>query len=206
MSSLVIGIAGGTGSGKSTLTKNINKQFGDDVTIILHDNYYYPHDNLTYEERCLLNYDSPEAYDTQLLIKHLQDLKNGKTVTSPIYDYSVHNRSKETLEVKPTNIIIVEGILILQDTSLCDLLDVKIFVDTDSDIRILRRIKRDMLKRARSFESIYNQYLTTVKPMHELYVEPSKKNADLVILEGDKNKIALDLLFTKIKDHIDRKN
>lgn len=203
MSTLVIGIAGGSGSGKSTLTKNIKERFKDNVTVILHDDYYKAHDDLTYENRCLLNYDIPDAYDTSLLVKDLRKLKEGQSIVSPVYDYSVHNRSKSTKQVEPTSVIILEGILILEDLRLCDLCDIKIFVDTDADVRLLRRIKRDMNKRARSFESIYDQYLTTVKPMHELYVEPSKKNADLVILEGGKNQVALDLLYHRIQNHIE---
>lgn len=202
MDVLVIGIAGGSGSGKSTLTKNIKQKFGDDITVILHDDYYKAHDDLSYDERALLNYDCPDAYDTDLMIEHLKALKSGKSITCPVYDYSIHNRSDKTVEIKPSKVIIIEGILILESQRLCDLIDIKVFVDTDPDIRIIRRIKRDMKKRARSFESIVEQYILTVKPMHEMYVEPSKKNADLVILEGGKNQVALDLLLQKIKNHI----
>ena len=202
MDVLMIGIAGGSGSGKSTLTRLIKERFGDKVTVILHDDYYKAHDNMTYEERALINYDEPAAYDTDLLVRDLTLLKSGQQAVIPVYDYAVHNRSAETNTVQPNSVIVVEGILILADPALCDLFDIKVFVDTDADIRIIRRIKRDMRKRARSFESIVSQYMTTVKPMHERYVEPSKKNADIVILEGGKNAAALDLLYHKIANHI----
>ena len=203
MNVLLIGIAGGTGSGKSTLTENIKAAFGDDVTVLLHDDYYKRHDELTYDERVKLNYDSPDAYDTDLLIRDLSLLKSGREATVPVYDYTVYNRTDRTVTLSPTKVILVEGILVLSDPRLCELFDIRIFVDADADIRIIRRIRRDMLERARSYDSIVNQYLTTVKPMHERYVEPSKKNADFIVLRGGDNAVVLDLIYNKIKNHIE---
>jgi len=203
MGTMVIGIAGGTGSGKTTLTNNLKKHFGDKITVVYHDNYYKRHDEMTYEERCLLNYDIPQAFDTDMFVEHLKQLKNGQTIQCPVYDYTVHNRSDKVTEVQPSKVIIVEGILIFENKDLCDLMDIKVFVDTDADTRILRRAMRDMKERARSIESITQQYLSTVKPMHEKYVEPSKKNADIIVLEGGHNTVALDLLIHKIQDVLD---
>ena len=202
MDNLIIGIAGGTGSGKSTLTENIKQRFGDDVTVLLHDYYYKAHDELTYEERTQLNYDVPSAYDTDLMIRDLGLLKRGETAFAPVYDFAIYNRRPETQEIRPAKVIVVEGILVLEDRQLCDLFDIKVFVDADADVRVIRRIRRDMQKRGRSFDSIVAQYLTTVKPLHELYVEPSKKNADIVILHGGENTVALDLLYQKIANYI----
>lgn len=199
MDVLVIGIAGGTGSGKTTLTNNLKKHFGDDIAIVYHDNYYKRHDEMTYEERCLLNYDIPQAFDTDMFVDHLKQLKNGQSVECPVYDYTVHNRSDKVVKIEPRKVIIVEGILIFENKDLRDLMDIKVFVDTDADTRILRRAMRDMKERARSIESITQQYLSTVKPMHEKYVEPSKKNADIIVLEGGHNTVALDLLIHKIE-------
>ena len=199
---LTIGIAGGTGSGKTTLMKNIVSRFGDDVTVISHDNYYKRRDDLTYEERCGINYDEPAAFDTDLMIEHLARLRSGETIQCPVYDFTVHNRSDETLTIVPKRVIIVEGILIFADKGLLDLMDIKIFVDTDTDVRLCRRIKRDVNKRGRTLESVLTQYLTTVKPMHEMYVEPSKKYADLVVPEGGKNYVALDMIMGRIQRHI----
>lgn len=199
---MIIGIAGGTGSGKTTLTEQIMRRFGDDVSVIRHDNYYLAHDDLTYEERAALNYDCPEAYETSLLIHHLQELKEGRAVDSPVYDYKVHNRSAQTTRILPQKVILLEGILIFENPELCSQMDIKIFVDTDADVRILRRILRDVRDRARSLESVVDQYLTTVKPMHEQYVEPSKRNADIIVPEGGKNLVALDIIFTRIQNHI----
>ena len=202
MDVLVIGIAGGTGSGKTTLTNNLKRHFGDQITVVYHDNYYKRHDEMTYEERCLLNYDIPEAFDTQMFVQHLKQLKSNLPIDCPVYDYTIHNRSDQVVRIEPQKVIIVEGILVLESRELCDLMDIKVFVDTDADTRILRRAMRDMKERARSIESITQQYLTTVKPMHEKYVEPSKKNADLIIPEGGENRVALDLLIRKIEDFI----
>ena len=199
MDIMVIGIAGGTGSGKTTLTNNLKKHFGDQITVIYHDNYYKRHDEMTYEERCLLNYDIPQAFDTDMFVEHLKQLKNNQSVVCPVYDFTIHNRSDKVMEITPSKVIIVEGIMIFENQDLCDLLDIKVFVDTDADTRILRRAMRDMKERARSIESITNQYLTTVKPMHEKYVEPSKKNADVIVPGGGDNPVALDLLIHQIE-------
>lgn len=202
MDILTIGIAGGTGSGKTTITKRIMERFGSDVSVIYHDNYYKAHDNMSYEERSKLNYDHPDAFETDLMIRDLQALKRGENVLCPVYDYTVHNRSKDTILVKPAKVIIVEGILILADKRLCDEMDIRVFVDTDADVRILRRIIRDVNKRERTLESVVDQYLTTVKPMHEAFVEPSKKNAHIIIPEGGRNLVALDMLLGKIQTHL----
>ncbi|MEG2929355.1 MAG: uridine kinase [Oscillospiraceae bacterium] len=202
MDVLIIGIAGGTGSGKTTLTNNLKEQFGDEIAIVYHDNYYKRHDELSYEERCLLNYDIPQAFDTYMLVEQLKDLKNGRAIKCPVYDYTIHNRSDNFVEVQPRKVIILEGILIFENKELCDSMDIKVFVDTDADTRILRRAMRDMKERARTIESITSQYLTTVKPMHEKYVEPSKRNADIIVLEGGQNAVALDILVQKIKNFL----
>jgi len=191
---LVIGIAGGSGSGKTTLLKNIIQTFGPVITVISHDNYYKRHDEMTYEERCKLNYDEPAALETDLMVRQLEQLRRGEEIQCPVYDFTVHNRSDETTCIKPEKVIIVEGILIFADKALRDLMDIKIFVDADADIRICRRIKRDVNKRGRSLESVITQYQETVKPMHEKYVEPSKKYADIVVPEGGKNLVALAMI------------
>ena len=200
---LVIGIAGGTGSGKTTLMKNIIAQFENEITVLSHDNYYKRHDELTYEERCQLNYDEPAALETDLMAKHLEELRHGKAIDCPVYDFTVHNRSNETIRVEPKRVIIVEGILIFEDAELRDLMDIRIFVDTDADVRLCRRVKRDVNKRGRSLESVLTQYQQTVKPMHEKYVEPSKKFADIVVPEGGKNKVALAMIEGHIQRHLD---
>lgn len=202
MSVMIIGIAGGTGSGKTTLTKSLKEELADDVSIVYHDNYYKCNDHLPMEERVKLNYDHPDAFDTDLMIADLIKLKNGEEVECPTYDYSHHTRAKETVKVKPSSVIIVEGILIFQNEKLRELMDIKIFVDTDADERILRRIRRDVVERGRSIDSVINQYLTTVKPMHEQFVEPSKKEADIIIIGGGKNIVALDIIKRRIKHHI----
>lgn len=199
---LMVGIAGGSGSGKSTLTDNIVKRFGNEVTVVHHDNYYRAHNDLTYEERAALNYDCPDAYENELMAEQLRLLKAGRPVRCPVYDFTVHNRSTETLLIEPKPVIIVEGILILAEKELRDQLDIKIFVETDADTRLCRRIKRDMKKRGRSVESVLSQWQTTVKPMYELYVEPSRKNADIVVLEGGKNLVALSMITGEIEKHI----
>ncbi len=201
---LVIGIAGGSGSGKTTLTNQIASQFIEQVTIIKHDNYYKAHDDMTYEERCCLNYDHPNAFDTDLMIEHLKELKNGNKIECPVYDFTVHNRSKDTLTISPNKVIIVEGILIFENPELCDLMDVRIYVDTDADVRIIRRIKRDVIERARSLESVMNQYLDTVKPMHEQFVEPSKKNANIIVPEGGHNQAAMEMIQNYIRTYLDK--
>ena len=199
---LVIGIAGGTGSGKTTLMKNIVEAFGEDVTVLSHDNYYRRRDDLTYEERCRINYDEPAALETDLMAYHLELLRQGLGIDCPVYDFSQHNRSDETIRILPRKVIIVEGILIFADERLRDLMDIRIFVDTDADIRICRRIKRDVNKRGRSLESVIEQYQATVKPMHEKYVEPSKRFAHIVVPEGGKNLIALDMILGRIRRHL----
>ena len=201
---LVIGIAGGSGSGKTTLMKNLIARLGGEVTVVSHDNYYKRHDDMTYEERCLLNYDEPAAFDTSLMVYQLAELRRGFSVECPVYDFTVHNRSDETVTIVPERVIIVEGILIFESKELRDLMDVKIFVDTDDDIRLCRRIKRDVNKRGRSLESVLMQWQQTVKPMHELYVEPSKKYADLVVPEGGKNVVALDMIEWRIRKHLNK--
>jgi len=200
---LVIGIAGGTGSGKTTLMKNLIETFGDVVTVLSHDNYYKRHDELSFEERCALNYDEPAALDTSLLVYQLDQLIHGQEIDCPVYDFVQHNRSNETIHIVPKQVIIVEGIMIFADEDLRKLLDIKIFIDADADIRICRRIKRDVTKRGRSLESVINQYQQTVKPMHEKYVEPSKKFADIVVPEGGKNKVALTMIEGHIQRHLD---
>ena len=200
---LVIGIAGGTGSGKTTLMKNIIDRFGDVVTVLSHDNYYKRHDELTYEERCAINYDEPAALETDLMSRHLELLRHGEAIDCPVYDFTVHNRSDETIHVVPKKVIIVEGILIFEDRQLRELMDIKIFVDTDADVRLCRRIRRDVNKRGRTLESVLQQYQQTVKPMHEKYVEPSKKYADIVVPEGGKNLVALDMILLRIQRHLE---
>ena len=205
MDTMIIGIAGGTGSGKTTLTEKLKAEFGEDVSVLYHDNYYKSHSEMPYEERTKLNYDHPDAFDTDLMIRDIQALRRGETVRCPVYDYTIHDRSGETVEVRPTKVIIVEGILIFENQALRDLMDIKIFVDTDADVRILRRIMRDVKKRGRSLDSVVKQYLTTVKPMHEQFVEPSKRYADIVVLEGGHNLVALDMIMQRIQHHIDGK-
>ena len=200
---LVIGIAGGTGSGKTTLMNNLIKAFQEDVTILSHDNYYKRHDDLTYEERCQLNYDEPAALETDLMAQHLELLRQGQAIDCPVYDFTQHNRSNETIRIEPRKVIIVEGILIFENQPLRDLMDIRIFVDTDSDIRLCRRIKRDVNKRGRSLESVLQQYQETVKPMHEMYVEPSKKYANIIVPEGGKNLVALDMIMGRIQRHLE---
>jgi uridine kinase len=199
---LVIGIAGGSGSGKTTLMKNLVEKFGDHVTVVSHDNYYRRHDELTYEQRCLINYDEPAAFETDLMARHLDLLKQGQEIECPVYDYTIHNRSDEVVKISPRPVIIVEGILIFADEELRNLMDIRIFVDTDADVRLCRRIKRDVTKRGRTLESVLNQYQDTVKPMHEKYVEPSKKFANLVVPEGGKNYVALDMIIDRIQRHL----
>ena len=200
---LVIGIAGGSGSGKTTLMKNLIDKFGDVITVLSHANYYKRHDELSYEERCQLNYDEPGAFDTSLMIYQLDQLRHGQPIDCPVYDFSVHNRSNETIRIVPERVIIVEGILIFESEPLRQLMDIKIFVDADADVRLCRRIKRDVNKRGRSLESVLTQYQQTVKPMHEKYVEPTKKYADLVVPEGGKNLVALELIEGRIRRHLE---
>ena len=199
---MAIGIAGGTGSGKTTITRLLSERFGKDVSVIYYDNYYKAHDDLTYDERAKINYDCPDAFDTELFLEDVAKLKRGEDVPCPVYDYTVHNRSNQTLLIKSAPVILLEGILLLSDERIRDLLDIKIFVDTDADVRILRRIMRDVKERKRSLESVVEQYLTTVKPMHEMYVEPSKRYANIIIPEGGHNMVAVNMLMERINAHI----
>ena len=199
---LVIGIAGGSGSGKTTLMKRLVEQFGDDVTVVSHDNYYRRHDELTYEQRSQINYDEPAALETDLMAYHLDCLRQGQAIDCPVYDYAAHNRSDETIRIEPRKVIIVEGIMIFENEALRNLMDIRIFVDTDADVRLCRRIKRDVNKRGRTLESVLTQYQETVKPMHEQYVEPSKKYANLVVPEGGKNLVALEMITDRIRRHL----
>ena len=199
---LVIGIAGGTGSGKTTLMKNLIGHFGGMVTVLSHDNYYKRHDELPLEQRSQLNYDEPDALETDLMAHHLNLLRQGQAIDCPVYDFTNHNRSNETVRIEPNPVIIVEGILIFENQPLRELMDIRIFVDTDADVRLCRRIKRDVTKRGRTLESVLLQYQQTVKPMHEKYVEPSKKYADIVVPEGGKNLVALDMIIGRIQRHL----
>ena len=197
---IVIGIAGGTGSGKTTLINEIRKEFHDEIAILSHDFYYKEHSDLPFEEREKLNYDHPNAFETDLMIEHIRQMKEGKAIERPVYDFVIHNRKAETVRVEPSKVIIVEGILIFENKELLDLFDIKVFIDTDADVRIIRRILRDVRERGRSLDSVITQYLTTVKLMHEEFVEPSKKNADIIIPEGGYNSVALEMLNDRIKN------
>ena len=199
---LVIGIAGGTGSGKSTLMEELVHRFGDEVTVLSHDNYYRRRDGISMEDRQKINYEEPAALETDLMAKHLDQLRRGETVECPVYDFTQHNRSDQTMTLVPKRVIIVEGILIFENKELRDLMDIRIFVDTDADVRLCRRIARDVNERGRTLESVLDQYQTTVKPMHELYVEPSKKFANIVVPEGGRNFVALDLILSRIQKHL----
>ena len=206
MSTILIGIAGGTGSGKTTLTRHLKEHFGPDVTVIGHDSYYKRQEGKTYEERAKVNYDHPSAFDTDLLIEHLKELKAGRSIQCPVYSYSDHNRTGETVEIFPTKVIIVEGILIFQNPTLREMFDIKIFVETDADERILRRALRDVEERGRTLQSVVTQYLTTVKPMHEAFVEPSKRNADIIVPNGGENTTAIEMLAHHIRSLIEKTN
>ena len=199
---MIIGIAGGTGSGKTTLTEQIRKRFGEDVSVIYHDNYYRLQVGKTYDQRSQVNYDHPDAFETPLMIEHLRSLRAGQSIETPIYDYTQHNRSDRVEVIQPSKVIIIEGILIFAEKELRDMMDIKIFVDTDADVRILRRIQRDVEERERTLQSVIHQYLNTVKPMHEQYVEPSKRFADLIVLDGGFNLVALDMIFQRVNHHI----
>ena len=203
MDCIVIGIAGGSGSGKSTFTNRLKKLFGDHVTVLYYDNYYRAHnyyrrnDYLSLEERRKINYDHPDSLETDMLVEHIKLLKSGETVFGPVYDYTVHNRKDEKVEIRPNKIILLEGIMVLQNSELRKLLDIKIYVEADADERILRRLTRDVKERGRDIDSVINQYLQSVKPMHYIYVEPTRATADIVINSG-KNPVAFDLVRTKI--------
>ena len=199
---MVIGIAGGTGSGKTTITKKLIQHFGEDVSVIHHDNYYKEHHDMSYEERSKLNYDHPDSFDTDMLVEAVKELKRGHSVVCPVYDYTVHDRSDKTVTVNPAKVVIVDGILIFENKELRDLMDIKVYVDTDADVRILRRIMRDVRDRGRSLDSVVNQYLSTVKPMHEQFVEPSKRNADIIIPEGGHNLVAMEMVMERVRAHL----
>ena len=202
---LVIGIAGGSGSGKSTRVKNLIAEFPDMVTVLSHDNYYRRHDELTYEQRTHLNYDEPGSLETDLMARHLEILRHGGCIDCPVYDFTIHNRLDATISVVPEKVIIVEGILIFENRQLRDLMDIRVFVDADADVRLCRRILRDVKQRGRTLESVLEQYQQTVKPMHEQYVEPSKKFADIIVPGGGQNMVALEMLIGRIGRHLEGK-
>ena len=201
MNTIFIGIAGGTVSGKTTLTEHLKQHFGDDISVVHHDSYYKYQDR-PFEERCKQNYDHPDAFETDLMVEQLKELKAGRAIRCPVYSYADHQRTNETELIQPSKVVIVEGILIFQDPRLREMLDIKIFVETDADVRILRRALRDVRNRGRTLESVITQYLTTVKPMHEQFVEPSRKYADIIVLEGGHNLVALDMIMQRIASHI----
>ena len=205
MKCTIIGITGGTGSGKSTFTNRLKNEFPDDVAVIYHDNYYRCQDAIPFKARKKVNYDHPDSLETDLLVEHLKELKAGRAIDCPVYDYSLHNRSDEVIRIEPKPVILVEGILLLADERIRDLLDIKIYVEADADERILRRISRDVEERGRDLNGIIKQYLTTVKPMHYLYVEPTRSKADIVINSG-KNDVAFDLFVSKIEQLLDEMN
>lgn len=203
MDTILIGIAGGSGSGKTTLADKLVSCFGaDEVSILRHDNYYKRLEGMTYDQRARVNYDHPDAFDTELLCEHIRELKAGRSVRIPVYDYTIHNRSDRTILVPPNPVIILEGIMILVEPSLLELMDFKIFVDTDADERILRRIERDVKERERSLDSVIRQYRETVKPMHEQFVEPSKRKADIIIPEGGRNDAAMKVILELIRSRL----
>ena len=201
---MVIGIAGGTGSGKTTITRRLIQSFGEEVSVVHHDNYYKAHHDMPYEERAKLNYDHPNAFDTALMLRHIRQLKAGKSIQCPVYDYSIHDRTDKTVLIRPTRVIIVEGILIYESLELCREMDIKIYVDTDADVRILRRIVRDVRDRGRSLDSVIDQYLSTVTPMHEQFVEPSKRRADVIIPQGGHNQVALEMVIERVRAHLSK--
>ena len=200
---ILIGITGGTGSGKPTVAEAIHSAFeGNSITMIMQDSYYKDQSNLTFEERLKTNYDHPNSIDTQSMIKDLKSLMSGNSIEMPVYDFANNTRKSETVTIIPTEIIIVEGILVLEDKDLRDLLDLKIYVDADADIRILRRMQRDIYERGRSMESVINQYLNVVRPMHEQFTEPTKKYADIIIPEGGRNKVAINVIIRSIREYL----
>ena len=199
---MIIGVAGGTGSGKTTLAENIARAFGDRVAVITHDSYYRAQNDMSYEERCKQNYDHPDAFETDLLCEHLDALARGEAIDMPVYDYTVYNRSSRTERVEPRAVVILEGILIFCDERLREKMDLKIFVDTDADERILRRIARETKERGRSLDSVIDQYLTTVKPMHDAFVEPYKRYADIIVPGGGSNPAALDMIITRVNKQL----
>lgn len=192
----VLGVAGGSASGKTTIINKVKEYFGNDIAVISHDSYYKAHDEMPFEERCKLNYDHPDSFESERMAEDIRKLIKGYAIEMPVYDYCIHNRSKETITIEPKPVIIMEGILVLENRELRDLMDIKIYVDTDADERLMRRIRRDMTERGRSIESIIEQYTGTVKPMHEEFIEPSKKYADIIIPRGGENAAGIDMLIT----------
>ncbi len=197
--SFIVGIAGGSGSGKSTFVNGLRQVLGGDCTVIEHDAYYRARNDLTYEERCKINYDEPDAFDNELFVEHLMMLRDGSEVLSPVYDYTIHNRSKETKLIKPSKIILLDGLLLFHDERVAKACDLKIFIDTDADTRILRRALRDIKERGRTLESVTAQYFDTVKPMYEKYIDPTKKKADVIIPNGGMNPMAVEMVTTFLK-------
>ncbi|OFT93282.1 MULTISPECIES: uridine kinase [Brevibacterium] len=202
MSCFTVGVAGGTGSGKTTLTRALLDRFSGQSSVVFMDNYYKDQSHLTWDERVVTNYDAPEAFDVELMAEHLRQLRAGQAIDCPVYNFAEHNRAAETVRVEPSPVLVVEGILLFALPELTEQLDLKLFVDTDADVRILRRIQRDVVERGRSLASVEEQYLKTVKPMHELYVDPSKRSADLIIPEGGRNIVALDTLINRIEREV----
>ena len=204
---VVIGIAGGSCSGKTSVTHAIYDVFRDHSVVVIEQDFYYKdQSHLTFEERLGTNYDHPLAFDNDLLIKHIKKLLSRQSIEKPVYDYVQHTRAKEIIHVEPVDVIILEGILVLEDADLRDLMDIKLFVDTDSDLRIIRRIMRDIKERGRTTDSVIDQYLTAVRPMHNLFIEPTKRYADIIIPEGGDNEVAIDLMVTKIKTILETSN
>jgi len=201
---VIIGVAGGSGSGKTSVTRAICERFGEEKILVIEQDYYYKdQSHLTFEERLETNYDHPLAFDNELLVEHVKTLLNNKPIEKPVYDYKLHTRSQEVIHVEPKQVIIVEGILILEHLPLVDLMDIKVFVDTDADVRIIRRLLRDIKERGRSLDSVIQQYIESVRPMHLQFVEPAKRYADIIIPEGGENYVAIDLLATKVKHILD---
>ncbi|MDC3413299.1 uridine kinase [Aquibacillus sp. 3ASR75-11] len=202
---VVIGVAGGSGSGKTSVTRAICQRFSDKSILVIEQDYYYKNqDHLPYEERLETNYDHPLAFDNDLLLRHIHDLLNQKPINKPVYDYALHTRSNQVIKVEPKEVIILEGILILEDQRLLDLMDIKVFVDTDADVRIIRRLMRDIKERGRSIDSVIDQYINVVRPMHLQFVEPTKRYADIIIPEGGENHVAIDLMAAKIQTIINK--
>jgi uridine kinase len=204
---VVIGVAGGSGSGKTSVTKAIYESFkGHSITMLQQDYYYKDQSDLPFEERLKTNYDHPLAFDNDLLIEHIEMLLRYEPIDKPVYDYSLHTRSKEIIEVEPKDVIILEGILVLEDERLRNLMDIKLFVDTDADIRIIRRMSRDIKERGRTLDSVIEQYTNVVRPMHNQFIEPTKRYADVIIPEGGQNHVAIDLMVTKIQTILEQKS
>lgn len=202
---VVIGVAGGSGSGKTSVTRSICQRFSDKTILVIEQDYYYKdQSHLPFEERLNTNYDHPLAFDNDLLMQHIHDLMNKKQIEKPVYDYKIHTRSTEVIPVEPKEVIILEGILILEDPRLVDLMDIKVFVDTDADLRIIRRLLRDIKERGRNLDSVIDQYIDNVRPMHLQFVEPTKRYADIIIPEGGQNRVAIDIMATKIETILSR--